>query len=182
MGAGAPPSLRRPATASQLSPSPPASRRRRSPGTGLPPGRPRAASASLLVQPRRGSSRAVFRQLPRCVGRRRGRWKQPGLPAKYIRRRSLVGRTIVTSCPWIVRKGDRTPRIVRTVLVFRAHLRVLSPFRTVQRRVKAIRSGLRLRRDGHVVHKWHKKGVWNLGLARTPRVLHRRVGFQTPFL
>ena len=83
MGAGAPPSLRRPATASQLSPSPPASRRRRSPGTGLPPGRPRAASASLLVQPRRGSSRAVFRQLPRCVGRRR-RWQQPGLTGQVF--------------------------------------------------------------------------------------------------
>jgi hypothetical protein len=27
----------------------------------------------------------------------------------------------------------------------------------------------------------HKKGVWNLGLARTPRFFSQDVGFQTPF-
>ena len=115
MGAGAPPSLRRPATASQLSPSPPASRRRRSPGTGLPPGRPRAASASLLVQPRRGSSRAVFRQLPRCVGRRRGRWQQPGLTGQVFpdaftgsannRGLSEKGTGLLESCGWYLFSG-----------------------------------------------------------------------------
>src|SRR5437899_2102955 len=42
-----------------------------------------------------------------------------------------------------------------------------------------------LRPDGVFGKAVHKQGVWNLGLARTPRFLHNDVGFQTvqtPFL
>src|SRR5437899_6313310 len=63
-----------------------------------------------------------------------------------------------------VRKGDRTPHIARTPLLFRAHSRVLSPFRTVSWIWLASRAAL----DG----PWFldcRRGQRRSGAARTAR-------------
>ena len=99
MGAGAPPSLRRPATASQLSPSPPASRRRRSPGTGFPPW-PLPAQRTLrcsssLAEDQAGPFSGGFRA---ALAEDEDDGNSQGLLARYFRMPSLVARTIV-DCP-----------------------------------------------------------------------------------